>query len=313
MKVILAPHIPTSLGTSTAPIAPPDLDRYVVADVPDESTSTLSETVGALIRSNQELVVGAAPQVDAPPFTDQYWWPALLVTAGDKVSVEAFPLGRSFGIDGDGRVQFQYPRDLPIADLVRAIDDGHYPASEHTLVITRTGEFGGNGHPITSLVLWLLQEFPAILLGAGVDRLILRGDNHKQEELEKLAADWAGRHVTYLHVLRRYVETRRAWYPDRLAQRLAISPQAARRLLEALGYEASPNDETLLEWSVSDLAQRLRQRWTDAESAVTFTTLDELLESDDARPQQPNQSDWFVEAPHEGSWWTRFRARVRGR
>jgi len=311
VKLILAPHLAASLGDAARIMPQAKLERYGTAEIADGSTETVEAVVKRVIGEHRDNVVGAAPHVDAPPFTEDYWWLATVSRTGDAAQVRSFPPARAYGVDAQGFVRFEYPRDLRVADLARAIDDDNYSTSDHVLVITRAGEFGGNGHPVTSLVIWLLQEFPTILLGAGVDRLLLRHDGGKQEQLRKLAAGWAGRHIEYPHSLRKYVETRPAWYPDKLGQRLEVSSAAARRLLETLGYETSPHDQDLMEQSESARARASRSAWIDAESALTFVSLDELLNSDAERPDQQEWTDWADLTSETDSWWKRALTRLR--
>lgn len=218
----------------------------------------------------------------------------------------------AFGIDEQGLVHFHYPQEMPLRYLAKGIAEGHYSSAEDFLVVTRAGEFGGNGFQITSLVVWLLQEFPAILLGVGVDRLVLRYDTKKREDLEVLAADWAGRHVLYPRKLRQFVESKTAWYPSILAERLALSEAAAKRLLEAVGYVASPHDAELMEFSDSPSAHAARRCWEDVEWERTFTSLDELLEAGTDRPEVPysaplSDEEWDAPQEDRASVWSRFR------
>ncbi len=112
------------------------------------------------------------------------------------------------------------------------------------------------------------------------------------EDLEDLAASWAGRQILYPMSLRVFVESKRAWYPSLLAQRMGTSEVAARRLLEAVGYRPSPRDHDLMEYSEGHDAQAARQLWSDAEWQPTFTSISELLESDSSRPELPTDHQY---------------------
>lgn len=305
MKLVLAPHLKVWFG-EPSPLRWAELERYGSVDVPDGVDDTIGHVVKRIITDHAAVVVGAEPAVDAPPFTPDYWWLATIRRDGDQVTTTSLEPREAFGIDDDGLVHFAYPRELTVAAMVRAIDAGHYSTTEHTLVVTRAGEFGGNGHAVSSLVVWLLQEFPVILLGVGVDRALIRRDERKRDDLEELAASWAGRHILYPRSLRLFVESKRAWYPALLARRLSISEAAARRLLEAVGYRPSPHDHDLLEYSEEPDAKADRQMWSDAEWQPTFASIDELLESDSSRPELPTDPQ-YASPPI----WRRSLAHVR--
>lgn len=284
VKLILAPHLDVGVSPRFN-VAWGELVRYGEVEVASDSDESVHDVVRRVIEELRPDLVGAEPQVDAPPFSADLWWLATVRRDGETAGVAPFEPADAFGIDEHGLVHFTYPQDMPLRHLANAIAEGHYASDEDYLVVTRAGEFGGNGFQITSLVLWLLQEFPAVLLGFGVDRFVLRHDSGQRDELEALAADWAGRHVLYPRKLKQFVESKDAWYPSVLAGRLALSEAAARRLLEAVGYAASPHDEELMEFSDSPEAQATRQRWDDTQWAATFTSLDELLDAGTDRPQ----------------------------
>lgn len=306
MKIVLAPQLDVSVAPSP-PIAWEELVRHGVLDVPTDTEDSVHDVVHRLISEDRPDLVGAEPQVDAPPFSADLWWLATVRRKGEMAVVVPFPLGDGFGIDKQGRVHFAYPGELPVRDLASALSEGHYEGDQDYLVVTRAGEFGGNGFQIESLVLWLLQEFPLILLGVGVDRIMLRHDSKQRKDLEALAADWARRHILYPVTLKRFVESRQAWYPSVLAERLGLSEDAARRLLDAVGYEPSRHDYELFEFSHSPAAQASRQRWEDAQWEATFTSLEDLLGADQQRPDDP----YAVEAGQEQArppLWARLRA-----
>jgi len=108
--------------------------------------------------------------------------------------------------------------------------------------------------------------------------------------------------------LRLFVESKHAWFTSVLAQRLSFSEAAARRLLEAVGYRESPHDHDLMEISGDPDAQAARQMWSDAEWQPTFTSIDELLESDSSRPEP--SSDFQKASPPR---WRHSIERVRDR
>jgi len=303
VKIVLAPQLEVRFDQPSMPWS--ELQRYGAVEVADDTNGLIRDIVRQVITDRAATVVGAEPDVDAPPFTPGLWWLATVATKGERATTTSFEPREAVGIDADGLVRFAYPRELSVADLVRAIDEGHYPTDEHTLVVTRTGEFGGNGHAIESLVLWLLQEFPVILLGVGVDRAMLRRDARKQEDLEELAADWAGRHILYPMSLRLFVESKHAWYAAVLARRLSISEAAALRLLKAVGYASAPHDPDLMEYSEEREAEAARQMWLEAEWQSTFTSIDELLEADFERPEPSTYETAHTPVRRRG--WGRLR------
>lgn len=286
MKIIHAPHLAVHLG-EPQPISRSELERYGHVEIADDDDRLIGDIVTQLVAAQANIVIGAEPEVEAPPFTPTSWWLATVRINHDLVIPASFQPRPAYGIDRAGLVHFAYPSQLPVADFIRAVDDGHYDTSEHTLVVTRAGEFGGNGHAISSLVLWLLQEFPMILLGVGVDRALVRRDDRRREELEDLAASWAAREIHYPMSLRNFVESKHQWFTSALAIRLGISEGAASRLLESLGYEASTDDPELFQYSDGPGARAARTAWSDAEWQPTFVSLDELLDSGDRRPRLP--------------------------
>lgn len=317
VKLILAPHL--DVGANPRPPMPWDeLVRYGEVEIPSDTEATIHDIVSHVISEQRPDLVGVEPQIDAPPFSAECWWLATVRCEGDVVIVMPFEPADAFGIDKHGLVHFLNPKQMPLRYLARAIAEGHYSSEKGLLVVTRAGEFGGNGFQITSLVLWLLQEFPAVLLGVGVDRLVLRHDTGKREDLEKLAADWAGRHILYPRKLKQFVESRNAWYPSVLADRLALNEAAAERLLEAVGYLASPHDPELMEFSDSPVAQAARRCWDEVEWEPTFTSLDELLEAGTDQPEVSHpdalaNQDWGSIQEQRASAWSRFRDRVKRR
>lgn len=284
MKLILAPQLDVPIEPRP-PMPWDELVRHGIVEVPSDSTDSVFEVVHRAISEERPDLIGAEPQVDAPPFSAELWWLASVRRDGDSASLVSLPSGDAFGIDEDGRVHFASPQKMPMRQLARAIAEGHYDSEFDHLVITRAGEWGGNGFGITSLVFWLLQEFPAVLLGVGVDRAVLRHDTKRREELEALAATWAGQHVLYPMKLKQFVESKDAWFTSVLAQRLAMSRSAARRLLDTLGYEQSPHDEELMEISDSPAARALRQQWEDVQWEDSFVSIDELLDAGTERPE----------------------------
>lgn len=299
MKLVLAPHLAVQLGEPPS-ISRSELERYGHVEIADEDDDLIGDVVTRVVTGHSDNVVGAEPQVDAPPFTPTSWWLATVRDDGDRVTLAFFQPRPAYGIDRAGLVHFAYPAQLSVADFIRAIDDGHYDTSEHTLVVTRAGEFGGNGHAISSLVVWLLQEFPMILLGVGVDRALVRRDDRRREELEDLAASWAAREIHYPMSLRNFVESKHQWFTSALARRLGISESAASRLLESLGYEASTDDPELFQYSDGPAARAARTAWLDAEWQPTFVSLDELLDSEDRRPRLPSEHLGAI-PPHRAS------------
>lgn len=317
MRLILAPHLGVGVNPRP-PMSWDELVRYGEVEVPSDSEANLYDVVSQIIREQRPDLIGVEPQVDAPPFSAEWWWLATVRREGSVATVMPLEPADAFGIDEHGLVHFQHPQQMPLCYLAKAIAEGHYSSDEDILVVTRPGEFGGNGFQIESLVLWLLQEFPAVLLGVGVDRLVLRHDTKKREELEELAADWAGRHVLYPRKLKQFVESKDAWYPSILAKRLALSEAAARRLLDAVGYVASPHDAELMEFSDSEDAQAARRSWDDAEWEPTFTSLDELLDAGADRPEAPRpavpETEWdFSQRKEKLSKWSRLLARLKRR
>lgn len=292
--------------------------RYGEVDVPSDSEATVHDVVSRVIGEQRPDLIGVERQVDAPPFSAEWWWLATVRRKGRVATVMPFEPADAFGIDERGLVHFHYPQEMPLRYLAKAIAEGHYSSDEDILVVTRPGEFGGNGFQITSLVLWFLQEFPVVLLGVGVDRFVLRHDESKRAELEELAADWAGRHVLYPRKLKQFVESKNAWYPSVLAERLALSEAAARRLLEAVGYVESPHDAELMEFSDSDDAQAARRRWDDVQWEATFSSLDELLDADTDRPEFGDPAASLTEEseslqPERPSSWSRLRDWIKRR
>lgn len=147
---------------------------------------------------------------------------------------------------------------------------------------------------------------------------MLRNDTKKREDLEELAAGWAGRHVLYPSKLKQFVESKTAWYPSILARRLALSEAAAKRLLEAVGYATSPHDAELMEFSRSPRAQAARRSWDDVEWERTFTSLDELLEAGTDRPEVSypealSDDEWDPRHQDGVSVWSRLGDWVRRR
>lgn len=311
MRVILAPHVDVPARPRPR-ISWDELVRYGEVEVSSDSRETVNDVVHRVISEQRPDLVGAEPEVDAAPFSADLWWLATVRREGDLATVQSFEPADAFGIDEDGLVHFVFPKEMPLSYLARAIAEGHYASDEDYLVVTRAGEFGGNGFLITSLVLWLLQEVPAVLLGVGADRAVLRRDTKRQEELEALALDWAGRHILYPSKLKQFVESKNAWFPTVLGQRLALDEPSARRLLDALGYELSPHNDHLFEYSDSQSAQAIRQQWDDAQWAATFTSLGELLEAGGERPEevspmQPPEDMTSVADKASRSTWSRLR------
>lgn len=305
LKLVLAPQVPVRLDEPQH-FRLDDLSRYPSVEVSDDSPDLLEHVVDDAIRKHGRLVVGAEKQVDAPPYRAGTWWLASL-TEGDgdgDACVTSFPPSYFYGIDVTGRVHFLHRDELRVDDLARAVSEGHYGPTDGTLLVTRAGEFGGNGAVVPSLVAWLLEVFPGVLLGVGADRLVLRHDEAKRAELQKLAGLWTARHIAFPSSLRQFVETRSIWYPEALGRRLDLSPAAATRLLRELGYQDCGED--MLEFDGSSDAEAARDRWLDVERSHSgFATLDELLDG----TASASESSTRTNGPRPVPWWRRLLGR----
>lgn len=304
---MLAPQVPVRLDGPQR-FSVDDLTRYPSFEVPDQLRDLLERVVDDAIQHHARRVVDVEKQVDAPPFRAGTWWLAIL-SEGEDVGdayVTSFPPTYFYGIDPTGRVHFLHRNELRVDDFVRALREGHYGPADGTLLVTRAGEFGGNGAIVPSLVVWLLEMFPGVLLGVGADRVALRNDKAKCEELQKLAGSWAARHIAFPSSLRQFVETRSVWYSEALARRLEVSPAAAARLLRELGYRDCGED--MFEFDGSSDAEAARDRWLDAERSHSgFATLDELLEGDD--DARETQTPLPPMGPPVAPWWQRLLRR----
>lgn len=290
MRLILAPQIGANFQLRRD-VAPAELELHPTVEISDDSDELLRDAIATAIRENPE-VIGAEPQVESPPYSPDVWWLAAIEGAGDPLVIYTFPPTRFYGIDTQGRVYMPFASELRVSDLIRAIDEGHYPTSEHALIVTRSGEWGGNGHVVASVVIWLLEQFPGVLMGWSVDRASLRRDAGQREEFEVLAADWAARKIEYPRDLRTFIQTREVWFPSRLAERLAISEPAAERLLRTLGYE--PGEDDLMEYTDGAVGRAAREAWERGEqTAEGYASIDDLLDGKPALPQavpQPSRS-----------------------
>lgn len=277
VKLVLAPHVAVRLD-GPQHLSADDLARYPSVEVSEESRDLLEHVVDGAIQTYARRVVDAERQVDAPPFRPGTWWLATVSEGGSdgEVAITSFPPSFFYGIDIAGRVHFLHRDEVRVDDFARALDEGHHGPTDGTLLVTRAGEFGGNGAFVPSLVVWFVEMFPGVLLGVGADRLVPRHDEAKREELQRLAGAWAARHIAFPSSLRQYVETRPVWNPEALARRLDLSPTAASRLLRALGYKDCGED--MFEFDGSSEAEAARDRRLDAERSHSgFATLDELL------------------------------------
>lgn len=278
MKIVLAPQVTARLD-GPRPFSREVLERYPSIEVPDTSDRLLIDVISDTIRANADIVVGAESQIDAPPYSTDWWWLAVITQEGDPSDVMSFGPGFFYGVDTDGRVHFLFRSEIRVADYIRALEAGHYPTTQHTLLVTRGGEFGGNGAMVASLLVWLLQGFPWILMGYGIDKASLRHDQKKQDDLEKLAIDWAARRIKHPAHLRMFVTTRQRWFATALAERLALSEAAAARLLTALGYE--PGEGDVMEYHETAQGLAARQAWQEAERREDgLASLDELFDDE---------------------------------
>src|ERR1700754_2465249 len=94
-----------------------------MVDVPDTSTQPFGEVIRDAIRRHPESL-HPDPSVDAPPFTEDWWWLAWIETGDQKVILRSCsPAQHFYGIEANGRVRFEsVPSQITVADLVRAID-----------------------------------------------------------------------------------------------------------------------------------------------------------------------------------------------
>lgn len=278
MKLILMPQL--SVTWESRRLSAADVHAAPQIDISDDSEERLREAINRAINDHPETME-PDPTVDAPPFATDWWWLAWIEWQGDEAIVTSCKLGQFYGIELHGRVRFEaHLHAITVADFVRAQAEGHYPSQERSLVVTRTGEFGGNGAGVESIALWLLTFAPGVLVPLGIDVLRDRRKRKNQEKLEALAEDWATRNIQHPTYLREFVETKRRWHPPILGTRLAIPPEAARRLLESLGYE--PGEDDYMELKISAEAMRARDIWINGESAQyyaeTYEDIEEFLE-----------------------------------
>lgn len=274
MRLILMPRLLVSWEPRVLPAALVDEAQHI--ELPDDSNEPLRSAIERAI-SDHPWTMERDASVDAPPFGPGSWWLAWIERHGDTATVTSCELAQFYGIQPDGLVRFEpHLYEITIADFVRALDEGHYPTSQRTLVITRSGEFGGNGAGVESLAEWLLTFAPGVLASMGIERVKRRHNEKKQTKLEELADSWTSRNILHPTYLRRFVETRRRWYPNVLAERLGLSPEAARRLLAAIGYE--PGEDDVMELKTSWEALRARDTWISGETTDYYAEVHEDIE-----------------------------------
>ena len=149
----------------------------------------------------------------------------------------------------------------------------HYRATEPTLVITRGAEFGGNGAAVATVLGWLWDFAPGVILTLGIERSLGWRKARRERRIQQLADNWAASNIQHPRHLRRFVETKRRWFPSVLAERLSLSEPAARRLLAALGYE--PGGDDVMELRIGPEATRSRDTWIYGENWPDHQMLDE--------------------------------------
>lgn len=262
MRIVLAPHLEVDFRPRA--FAAEVLEKYPSALVADDSQAIVDEVVREAIQRTEEALHDDV-ELDAPPFTASSWWVATVERQDGNVTVHSFEPVHFYAIEENARVRFERSlANLRVAELARALSEGHYPSTESTLVITRSGEFGGNGASVASLLGWLWDFAPEVLFALGVERGLSWHRARKDRRIRRLAEDWASGNIHHPRYLRRFVETKRRWFPSILADRLSLSEAAARRLLASLGYE--PGADDAMELRISPEAMRSRDTWIYGES-----------------------------------------------
>ncbi len=210
-------------------------------------------------------------------FNRNSWWMARATTVDDGIRLEPFASRTLIGISEDGRFVSSYPRDILIDNYIRAVQAGHYGDSVADIAVTKSGNQGGNGFVVLSVVGWMIQAFGPILVEQRFSRHQWRKKRAQRRQLEDLARDWAAHGINYPREVREFVDSQSSWSPDLLGTRLGIGLSAAEALLAQLGY--LPTRFGLMETSDSSVAREARQTWLEAETVESFASVDEILES----------------------------------
>lgn len=96
-----------------------ELLRHGEVEVPSDSEATVHDIVSQVISEQRPELVGVEPQIDAPPFSADWWWLATVRREGDMATVMPFEPAAAFGIDEQGLVHFQDPQEMPLRYLAR--------------------------------------------------------------------------------------------------------------------------------------------------------------------------------------------------
>ncbi|MAT17871.1 MAG: hypothetical protein CMF56_04815 [Leifsonia sp.] len=160
-----------------------------------------------------------------------------------------------------------YP-DATFHDLDVAVEAGYVSAQPTQIVVRLQGGRGGDGPPLSDIVIWLLDhgvdigitavaEFAAyrLIRSARRRRRTSRADRHARF----LASEWALRNISRPATLRLWIDTKGEWSASEVADRLTLSTKSAKQLLRAVGYE----EDALATWrpGTSRRSKRRRDVW----------------------------------------------------
>lgn len=289
MRIVLAPELPVSWAPRQ--FGHVRFDEWIAVDIPEDHLGLpLRSLVKNVIQDHPASLAPLDRPPDAPPFTAESWWLATAGITSESVTILSIGPTDFFGIDGDGRAVIDpWLNRLTAADFNRALTNGHYPGANSALVVTSPGEFGGNGALAIPLVQWIVQTVPEVLLAMGVQAAYEWKQAQRDQRVKDLAESWTRQGVSSPWLLRRWVETKRQWYPTVLAERLALSEAAAQSLLTALGYEPGQYDAMELKSTLGAL--RARDKWIGSEISDYHVSVQEDWE-DYAGPKRSNTRSW---------------------
>ena len=162
MRIYICPHVEAHFAMRE--FSKEHLTKYPTVEIPDDDARPLAKAIQAAIRQVPGSLSDDS-RLDAPGFSKRNWWISTVQWTDAGVELQSMTPGRIYAVADDGRVRFEQNfRGIRVRELSQALREQDGGPSGSTIVVTRAGEFGGNGVLVPSILQWLWQFAPEFLV-----------------------------------------------------------------------------------------------------------------------------------------------------
>lgn len=241
----------------------------------DDSTPLADVLSGALDSLRQDA--------DLVPLTDHGYYLAFARPETDAEPVAwGFRFQQSYyGVTSDGLLTIHGTNlaGMTIGDLRRAGEAGDVDGDWNRIVIIPPEGLGGPGDLVSPFLDFLAAvgidlakdltvdlAKAAVIGGTGYAAVKRTKDKAGDRPARKAAQAWAARGIAGPWEISRWIDRRDSWDEGVVAKRLGMPTEAARQLLEALGYQPHPKKVATWVVGTTTKAKKRRKQWDKAES-----------------------------------------------